>query len=202
MSNLSNSAKLVGDRAFERLDLRAELAKLERMIEQLKVDYEQFFLGMVPHAPDQLHNQVKRAIRALIKAPFKSSQISFSLRTLESRYHTYNTYWSRVNRQRDDGTYHRDIFRANMRERAKAEEQLAQTAKGKAKNSMQALFQAYKGELERQTGTKQKLDYDAFERTLLKRAKDFKERHGNKKLAFKVMVQNGKVTVKAKVKER
>ena len=117
MKESQEQKKDLKDRAFERLDVRMELAKLDAMIDELKVVFEQYFLGLTPYAPDKLHNQVKRQIRTLRRAPFKNSQMGYQLRTLEGRYNTLNTYWARVLREREAGTYHRDVFKANLRER-------------------------------------------------------------------------------------
>jgi len=198
----SQKEKPATERAHERIDVRVELHELEKKIELLKVDYEQFFLGMVPFPPDKLHLEVRNLIRRLKKAPFKNAQMNFALRTLENRYQTYNTYWNRVNRQREDGTYCKDVFKANLRQRRIMEEAEAQTDKGKAKGQVKSLFQAYKSALEKETGKKHNIDYDAFKNSLAQRAKDFKQKHGkDKKLSFKIVVQDGKVSVKARVKD-
>ncbi len=182
-------------------NLRNELSKLEVMIEELRVEYEQFFMGFRPYAPDKEHKEVQRQIRDLMKAPFKNSEINYRLRTLENRYRTYHTYWQRVNKQREEGTYQKDIFKANMRERMALEDARAQTTEGKAAANLQSLFNSYKVALEKQTGKKQNLDFNAFKKSLAKRAKDYKQQHGaDKRLSFKVVVKDGKVSVQAKAK--
>jgi hypothetical protein len=192
--------KSLEERAFERIELRKELKRLEVMIEELKIDYEQFFLGITPFQPDKLHNAVKQLIREIRKAPFKKSAHKYRQLTLESRYHTYNDYWQRVLRQKEEGTYSKDVFKANLRERNALEDQEAGTLKGEAAKNMQALFKSYKSALEKQTGKKQDLDYKAFQKSLVKRAKAYKEKYGDQKLTFKVTVKEGKVTIKAKGK--
>lgn len=182
----------------ERLDLRAELRKLEEMIGQLKMEYEQYFLGQLPLAPERLHNIVKRRIRELRKAPFRSQAINFKLKTLEGRYNTFNNYWQRVLKQREEGTYSRDVFKANLRERNALEDAWSQTAAGKAEKGLQNLFNSYKAALEKQLGQQQRLDFSAFQKSLIERAKQFKAK--GQKVSFRVVVENGKVNIKAKVK--
>lgn len=189
------------ERVEERRDLRFELDQLEHKLESLKTEYEQFFLGFRPYAPDKQHQEIKRIIRSLMSAPFKNSEINYRIRALKHRHSTYNTYWQRVNKQREEGTYNRDVFKANMRERFALEDAKAETKQGQAQGQMQALYNSYKRELEKQTGKTQKLDYQAFQKSLVKRAKEYKKQHGDKKLSFKVVVQNGKVSVRAKAKE-
>ena len=190
-----------GERAFERIDVRKELRVLEERIEALKVDYEQFFMGIVHIAPDKQHQDVKRLIRRLRKAPFKNSQMNFQLRTIEGKYQTYNNYWQRVLREREEGTYSRDVFKADLRQRVAREEAEAQTARGQASKSMRDLYDSYKQALEKNTGRQQNVDFSAFQKSLINRAKDFKKKNKDKKLTFKVVTKNGKVTVQAKVKK-
>lgn len=197
----NSSKQSATPRPDERIDVRAELDRLEVQLADLKVLYEQYFSGILALPPDPQHREVKRKIRFLMKAPFKNSAMNYRLRTLENRYHTFNTYWQRTLKQKEDGTYSKDVFKAAMRERVAIEEARMQTATGKAQKSMESLFGAYRSALEQQTGKKQKIDYESFEKSLLQRAKDFKEKSGASKLSFKVVVKNGKVTVQIKGKK-
>ncbi len=199
-NSLVKERKSASERANERVDVRAELAQLEAMLSALKHEYEQHFLGYSPYAPDKLHRDVKQLIRRLRKAPFKNSQMTYNLRTLENRYNTFNTYWQRTQRERENGTYHRDVFKANMRERHQKEDAEAGTQKGKVNSSMQHLFDSYRTALEKQSGTKQNIDFDKFKKSLVQRAKDFKAKNGNQKMSFQVVVKDGRVTLQAKAK--
>ena len=136
-------------------------------------------------------------IRKLVNAPFKNSAVKYRVRMLETRYNTLNTYWMRVLREREEGTYHRDIFKAEMRQKIAAEEARAGTAVGAAERTMRGLYDSYRDALESQTGRKQALDFQAFQNSVVKRAKDFKQQTGVKKVAFKVQVKDGRVMLKA-----
>lgn len=199
LKDLKKDAKK--DAAVEKINLRAELDKLEAMIADLKVQYEQYFAGVVNLAPERAHQDLKRMLRTLLKAPFKSSAINYRLRALHSRYSTLDTYWQRVLRQKEDGTYSKDIFKANLRERQALDEARSQTSVGQAQKGLRNLFDTYRSALEKQTGKKQDLDFTAFQSALIQRAKDLKAQHGPKKLSFKVVVRDGKVTIQAKEKD-
>ena len=193
--------KSLEERAHGRMNVRHELDQLEAKIADLKVQFEQYFSGLAPFPPDKLHAEVKRTIRTLLSAPFKNSEMSFRLRSLEGRYRTFNTYFERVLRQREEGSYKRDVFKADIRERNSMEDKHAQTAQGVAEKGMQTLFNSYKAALEKQTGIPQNVDFQAFQKSLVARAKDFKEKNAGKKVTFAVIVKNGKVTVQARVKK-
>lgn len=183
-----------------KVDHRALMDRFENDLAALKVQFEQFFMGLAPFPPDKEHKALQQLLRDLRRSPFKSSALQYRLRAIESRYNTYRTYWERVFRQREEGTYCKDVFRAEMRERHMLEDKMAQTEKGKAEKSFQAIFNAYKTALEKQVGQAQRLDYEAFKKNLLQRAKDFKVQTGCKKVGFAVVVKDGSVTVQAKAK--
>lgn len=198
MHNKTKDSKSQPD---QRLDLRVELAHLETLLADLKVQYEQFFLGILALPPDRLHFEVKQFIKRMRSSPFKSSAMRFQLRAIESRYNTYNTYWQRVLRERENGTYSRDIFKAELRSKIAKEEAFLNSAKGAAEKGFVQLFQSYKSALEQRSGQPIKIDYQNFKQSLLKRSKEFKSQTGAERLAFKVVVKNGKVTVQVKAKD-
>ncbi len=181
--------------------VRMKLDRFESELFDLKVLYEQYFSGILPRAPEKEHNEIKRAIRLLRKTPFKSSALQYRLKMLETRYNTFLTYWMRVEREKEEGTYIKDVFKANLRERNQVQEEREKTSLGAAEKHMRSLFDVYKNTLEKQTGKREQIDFEAFQKNLVKRAKEFKEKHGSDKLSFKVVVKDGKVVVKAKAKD-
>ena len=179
-------------------DLREELVRLENMIEDLRIRYEQHFLGIITRPPTKQHDDLKRFIRQLLRSPFRSSAVNFKLKTLESRYQTYNNYWQRTLREREEGRYHRDVFKADLHEKLRAEEAQQKTGSGAAERGLRDLFNTYRSALEQQTGKAQNVNFERFTKKLVQRSKDLKKQHGGKKVTFKVEVDNGKVKVRAK----
>lgn len=186
--------------ADNRLDLRAELDRLEEMLADLKVQFEQYFSGALPLAPDKQHTETKRLIRLLTKAPFKNSALNYRLRMLKYRYSCLHTYWQRVLKQREEGTYFKDVFKANLRERMAMEEARALTKAGIAEKNLQALFESYKKACEKFGSDTARLDYEKFQNGLVARADELKRKNPGKKVAFKIVSKDGKVTVQARVK--
>lgn len=180
-----------------RLNLRTELDLLEEQLSELKTQFELYFTGIAPLPPDKLHDTVRRHIRLLNSAPFKNSEMGFRLKSLKNRYQSFHTYFQRVMREKEAGTYVKDLFKAQLREQNEREEKFAQTAGGAAERGIKDLFQSYRDALKRETGREMDLDFDRFKKSLLKRAKETKEKTGAKKLTFKIVVRDGKVIVQA-----
>lgn len=187
----------VAEKENNRRKLDAELDLLESKISELRVLYEQYFVDVLPQPPDKLRKEVVRMIRHLLKAPFKNSAVRFRLRQVVTRYQTYGTYWERVMKQREEGSYNRDVFKAEMRERAAEEAKLEGSAKSAAERSLRQLFDSYENALRKSGAKTDNLQFEAFKKTMIKRAKDLKKQHGVKKLSYKVVVKDGKVTIKA-----
>ena len=199
---LKQRKKHLRERALGRMEIRKELKNLEVLLRELQIQYEQYFMGVIPHEPVKLHREVKKLIREIRKAPFKKPAIRYRQLTLESRYQTYNDYWQRVLRKREDGTYSKDVFKAAMRERHSREDRELGTVKGSAAASMRSLFLSYKQALERQTGLKQNIDFKSFQKVLMTRAKAHRAKHGNQKLAFRVVVKEGRVSIKVRARSK
>jgi hypothetical protein len=190
-----------GRRGFgQGVDLRFDLDQLERELAELRVLYEQYFSGVLPLAPEKQHQLLKQHFRKLRKAPFKTAALGFKLRSLEQRYSTMFTYWQRVLREKEDGVYSKDVFKANLRDKLEQEEAYAATKQGAADRGVRSLFTSYQEALERAAGKKVAITFDSFKETLSKRAKDLKAQHGVAKLSFRVVVKDGKVSIQAKAK--
>ncbi len=180
--------------------LELELDRLEAMIENLRIQYEQYFVDIVPLPPDKPQKEIKAFIRLLLKAPFKNSQTRFRLKTIIHRYQTYYTYWERVMKQREDGTYVKDLFKADLREHLQEELQKANSQSAKAEKGLRDLYASYENALTQVGSKPQNLNFDSFKKSIVHQAKQLKEKHGVKKLSYSVVVKDGKVVLKASTK--
>ena len=95
--------------------IQADLNLFENNLKELRIIYEQYFSALIPLPPTKDHEEIRRMVRSLLRTPFKNSQANFRMKNLILRYHTLNTHWERVLREKEDGTYCRDKFRARMR---------------------------------------------------------------------------------------
>lgn len=183
-----------------RRQIEDELDRLEAKIGELRMLYEQYFVDILPRTPDKLRAEVIRMIRHLLRAPFRNSATRFRLRMLVHRYQTYATYWERVMKQKEDGTYSRDLFKAELREQLQELEKVAQSAVGVADRGLKQLFDTYETALRKSGGDAKSLNFDSFKKNLLKQAKQLKDKTGAKKLSYRIVVKDGRVIVKASAK--
>jgi len=183
-----------------RRQIEEELDRLETKIGELRVLYEQYFVDIQPHTPDKLRADTVRLIRQLLRAPFRNSATKFRLNTLVHRYQTYATYWERVIKQKEDGTYSRDLFKAELRQKLAEVDRAAKSTQSVADQGMKQLFNTYETALKKQGANTANVNFDSFKQNLIKQAKQLKDKTGAKKLSYKVVVREGRVIVKASAK--
>lgn len=192
---LENKAK-----ARPKRNLDVELDRLESKIGELRMLFEQFFVDVLPHPPEKPQKEVVMMIKGLLKAPFKNAEARFRLRMLTQRYQTYHTYWERVLKAREEGTYHRDVFKAELREKLSDEARKDATRSGASDKGFQQLYKSYETALQKAGVATGQMNFEAFKSSLVKKAKTIQDQHGVKKLTYKVVVKNGKVVIKASPK--
>ena len=180
-----------------RRDIDRKLDKFETSVEQLRVLYEQHFVEILPQPPDKLKKEVERQLRDLLTAPFKNSQAKFRMRSLITRYQTYKTYWERVNREKEEGRYSKDVFRSEMRANEAEKFKQEQSNSGQANKGMQQLYSSYEDAMKKTGSSANQMNFDVFKKSLIKNAQKMREQHGVKKLSYKIIMRNGKVIVKA-----
>lgn len=184
-----------------RRELDLEMDRLEANIEKVRVLYEQYFIDILPLPPDKEHQEINRNIRLLLKAPFKNSQSRFRLRQIIQRFQTYATYWERVLKQREDGVYHKDLFKAEMRDKSIRDSRDPNATQSKSDKGIQDLFSTYANALKQSGATNKQLDFDKFKQTMIERAKALKATHGVKKVKYSVVTKDGRVVIKATAAE-
>ena len=103
--------------------LSAKLDDIERLMERLRARYESYFLGLDRRAPEQERADLQRRLNDARKVPTSNTALRFRLESLVQRSVVLGTHWSRTMREIENGTYHRDVAKAQRHaaERARAE---------------------------------------------------------------------------------
>ncbi|MEM9461090.1 MAG: MXAN_5187 C-terminal domain-containing protein [Myxococcota bacterium] len=85
------------------------LDAFEEGIEQLRIAYEKYFLGVERQAPAIKHQRVKAQMRQIEQQRPRSTVLRFRFSGLKARLVTYQHYWNRILGQIEKGTYRRDL---------------------------------------------------------------------------------------------
>ncbi len=96
-------------------ELRDECEKLEEDLEKLKARFELYFLGIDRREPSREREETKRRV-ARMKGEFtRNTGLRFRIETLHARFLSYERMWLRSAREKEDGTYRRDLLKARRR---------------------------------------------------------------------------------------
>jgi len=87
----------------------------EVKLARLRALYEQYFQGIEKMEPQVARKDMERALDALRRNLPRNTALRFRMQQLAARYGTYLTYWQRIGRQIEEGTYRRDLLRANRK---------------------------------------------------------------------------------------
>ena len=123
MAGLESASEAAG--RSHTTDALAETCQhLEESLEELKVKYEMYFLGVERLEPGKKREELKRDIARLKSAFTRNTGLRFRIQSLHARYLSYERMWARAAREREEGTYRRDLFKARLR-RGEAKERPA-----------------------------------------------------------------------------
>lgn len=85
------------------------------MVDDLRISYEKYFLGVERIAPANKHRVVKARMRQLEQIYMRSTALRFRLQGLRARLVTYEHYWNRILGQIERGTFRRDLQKRTAR---------------------------------------------------------------------------------------
>lgn len=92
-----------------------DLQILEKKLNTLKLDYERYFLGTRPREPLVARQEIQKTVTTFANTPLQNTAIRFKFNSIHARYQAMKRQWDNVLRQMEAGTYTRDVFKANIR---------------------------------------------------------------------------------------
>jgi hypothetical protein len=115
-------------------ELAEQCGQLEEELERLRARYEMYFLGVERREPNRERDELKRRIERIKTAFTRNTGLKFRLQTLAARYLSYERMWVRSAREKEEGTYRRDLFKArrHAQERGTISESSAPSTRKKA----------------------------------------------------------------------
>ena len=115
-------AQSLGDAVRYNEELTREVAALEEQVELLKVRYEQWFMGIERREPAREREEAKREVNRLKTAFTRNTGLRFRIQSLHARFISYERMWQRSAREKEEGTYRRDVLRARRAAQRAADE--------------------------------------------------------------------------------
>lgn len=178
--------------------IQFELDSFEDKIKKLKISYEQYFCNLIPLPPEKEHKELDFLSKRLLRLPFRNVQSNFRLTNLVHRFQTLNTHWERVLKQKEEGTYIGDRFRARAREETINRERHRNSIKGTSEQSIQLLFESYKNAIEESGLSSSGLEFQTFKQDIQSKQELLKKTTGSESINFRIETSGGKVSIKAR----
>jgi len=177
------------------------LDKMEKSIEDLRNQFEQYFMGSRKRAPEQEKTSLQFRIRRLSNQSISNTRHRFRFQQLVAKFNSYNQYWNRTMQKIESGTYFRDLKRAQLhsgpvdapppspgrRPAAKKDDTDAEVDR-----LHRELIDARK-KLNQSTN----ISKEKIAQTIKKQAPELKKRYKGREVEFKVVVEDGKAKLKA-----
>lgn len=95
---------------------------LDKLVDRVKVMYEQYFMGIQKQAPAHLHNDAERRLRDLAQLNIRNTALRYRFATLQQKFGAYNTYWKRTLREIEGGRYMRNLSKVRRQAQMTGEE--------------------------------------------------------------------------------
>src|SRR5882672_2760 len=100
-------------------EIDEELDELDHSLKRLRVEYDQYFLGILKRPPEVLQGRVLKVIIKYANMKLRKTHHKFRFNQLNSKFQIYRQQWGRTMRQIEQGTYKGHLFRAKLHERAR-----------------------------------------------------------------------------------
>jgi len=177
--------------------IEEDLKILDVKINQLKREYDQYFLGTRPREPVLLAGEVRKVMVRLTNTSFQNTGLKFKFSSCCSRYQAFNRQWQETLRKIEQGTYERHQFKANLHGAGRAAPSMPPPPSAAASGRDQ-VYSAY---LEARQACGQdvaSLTPARLEAVLKKQEKALRDRYGESTdVCFRVVVEDGRAKLKA-----
>jgi hypothetical protein len=185
----------------DQLDIDEALDELDQNIKRLRIEYEQHFVGTLKRPPSMLQGQVQKVIQTFSAQPPRSTRQKFRFNQLNSRYQVFRQQWGRTLRQIEEGTYKPHRFRVKQHEKETPIERSAAAPEpaARAPGGLDALYGALLRAHEKLGEGRAAPDRARLEEMVRRQTAEIRARHGDAKIRFKVVTENGRAKVMATV---
>ena len=185
-------------------EIDEELDELEHNLKRLRVEYDQYFLGILKRPPEVLQGRVQKVIVKYANQNLRKTHHKFRFNQLNSKFQIHRQQWGRTLRQIEQGTYKGHLFRAKLHERergitdatphpVRAPELTARPG------AIDKLFDALVAARKRAGDSGPAPDRAKLSEIVKKQTAALKEKHPGAKVKFRVAIEGNKAKLVASV---
>ena len=176
-------------------NIKGDIVQLEKKIDKLRVDYEQYFMRITKREPIILREEVDRLVRKLSGTVINNTGDKFKLNTILAKYNTLKTQWGKILRQIEEGVWldkRENVMGGGQRAVMNTPSMKPASAPASGgSDGDKAVFDAYVNARKQCGESTSGLSYDTFKKSMDAQREKVKSA-GAKDVEFKVTVQDGK----------
>lgn len=117
---------------MDKAEFEALIKDLEGELGLLKARYEQWIQGMERVPPMRQKDRLERKLRQLRREQPNNTAMRYRFQAVFARWTTMNTYWQRITRQIEEGTYRRDVKKVKQRRQRIQEQEKRESTRAAA----------------------------------------------------------------------
>jgi len=171
-----------------------DILLFEIKLQKLKVEYDQYFAGVIKIPPFKLHEEVKRIIRLQSGKPISNTSLQFKYNSLVGRYTSYNNLWTRHMRQLEEGTL-KHGQKTGMGDAKAAEKPLTE------ETSAEKLYKDYMTAQKSLNASVDGITVKGLQAIINKQTAAIQAKYKCSSVDYKVVIENGKPKIKATPKK-
>lgn len=193
-----------------------DIALLERNIDTLKHEYEQFFQGVNKIPPHTIQTAVERLIRKYVGGGINNAALRFRYKNDVARYNTLKELWARRMRMLEEGINIGGPQRNYRRStppptpppppppKQQPVEEAAKTAASRGQSTpkgnkvVDSLYKQFIAAHEKSGSSAKKVSPQNFEKLIAKQVATIKKAYNCSSVTFRIQVEDGEVKLKAK----
>ena len=176
-----------------------DLPQLERLLGDLIIKYEQYFIGLEKREPLKVLADVEKLARRYAGTPINNTMYKYRYNMLVARFSTYREHWNRILRLIEEGRYSRDRFIRDLRQRPNASESPSseEVALQHQNVELDRIYHEYREACISCNLPLDKISRDLIAASINKNKPNLVSRLGTEDLFYRVVVENGKPKIKA-----
>jgi hypothetical protein len=185
-------------------EIDEELNELDHGLKRLRVEYDQYFLGILKRPPEVLQGRIQKVIVKYANETLRKTHQKFRFNQLNSKFQIYRQQWGRTMRQIEQGTYKGHVFKAKLHERARGvldetPNPFKPAAPPKAAGAIDKLVAALVAARKRAGDAGPAPDRAKLSEIVKKQTAALKLKHPGAKVKFRVAVEGNKAKLVASV---
>ncbi|HTO71740.1 MAG TPA: MXAN_5187 C-terminal domain-containing protein [Myxococcota bacterium] len=182
-----------------------ELDELDQGLKRLRVEYDQYFLGILKRPPEVLQGRIQKLITKYSNETLRKTHQKFRFNQLNSKFQIHRQQWGRTLRQIEQGTYKGHLFRARLHERERGISDATPSPASRAPEptarpgAIDKLFDALVAAKKRAGDAAPAPDRAKLDEIVRKQTAALKEKHPGAKVKFRVAIEGNKAKLVASV---